>query len=117
MGKVYNNFPVFENDEVKVNSLVKNVSLRTQGYILKDSVYVVRRDRKMIPVNQNNKIPRGYIVGRITALKPKKISEIHARQDTEEKIENLGMTDTVKMKIETSDPLQIKNKPYQVSLN
>lgn len=57
----------------------------------------------MISVNQNNKIPRGYIVGRITALKPKEISEMHARQDSEEKIDDLGMNDTVKMKIETKE--------------
>lgn len=36
-------------------------------------------------------------------LKPQEITEIHARQDTEEKIDDLGMTDTVKMKIETKE--------------
>lgn len=41
--------------------------------------------------NKSYKIPRGNIVGRITALKPQEITEIHARQDTEEKIDDLGM--------------------------
>lgn len=53
--------------------------------------------------NKSYKIPRGNIVGRITALKPQEVTEIHARQDTEEKIDDLGMTDTVKMKIETKE--------------
>lgn len=53
--------------------------------------------------NKSYKIPRGNIVGRITALKPQDITEIHARQGTEKKIDDLGMTDTVKMKIETKE--------------
>lgn len=39
----------------------------------------------------------------IPALKPKVISEMHAIQDSEEKIDDRGMTDTVKMKIETKE--------------
>lgn len=105
MEKVYNNFPVFENDEVKVNSLVKKCVIEDPGLYFKRlrlcSSY--RQEIPMISVNQNNKITRGYIVGRITALKPKEISEMHARQDSEEKIDDLGMNDTVKMKIETKE--------------
>ena len=117
------------------------------GLYLKDAVCIVRNDKKvpMIFVNQSNKnykIPRGYIVGRITALKQKEISEIQTTQDTKEEIDvprrfehsikrlvsknndlfakkdsDLGVTDTVKMKIETGDHHPIKNRPYRVPLN
>lgn len=58
--------------------------MEDQRLNLKDSVCLVRRDSKilMIFVNQTNEsyeFPRGYIVGRVTALKPKEISEIQAK--------------------------------------
>lgn len=146
-GKVNNNFPLEEKDLVEVNSIDNNCIMEDPGLYLKDSVCVVRRDRKipMIFVNQTNKsykIPKGYIVGRVTALRPKEISDIQTQQDNEEKIDvperfehsiqrlvrknndlfakkdsDLGVTDTVKMKIVTGDHHSIKNRPYRVSLN
>lgn len=44
----------------------------------------------MIFVNQtykSYKIPKGYIVGRVTAFRPKEISDIQTQQDNEEKID------------------------------
>lgn len=146
-GKINNNFPLEKNDLVEVNSIDNNCIMEDPGLYLKDAVCIVRKDKKvpMIFVNQTNKnykIPRGYIVGRITALKQKEISEIQTTQDTKEEIDvpkrfehsikrlvsknndlfakkdsDLGVTDTVKMKIETGDHHPIKNRPYRVPLN
>lgn len=64
------------------------------GIVLKDAVCIVRKDKKvqMIFVNQTNKtykILRGYIVGCVTALKQKEISEIQTTQDTKVEIDVL----------------------------
>lgn len=87
-----NNFSFEEKDLVKVNSIDNNCITEDPGLYLKDSICVVRKDRKvpMIFVNQNNnsyRIPKGYIVGRVTAFRPKEISEIQIQKDTEEKID------------------------------
>ncbi|XP_065928361.1 uncharacterized protein [Magallana gigas] len=146
-GKINNNFPLEKSDLVEVNSIDNNCIMEDPGLYLKDAVCIVRKDKKvpMIFVNQTNKnykIPKGYIVGRITALKQKEISEIQTTQDTKEEIDvpkrfehsikrlvsknndlfakkdsDLGVTDTGKMKIETGDHHPIKNRPYRVPLN
>lgn len=90
-GKVNNNFLLGENDLVEVNSIDNNCIIKDPGLYLKETVDLVRRDRKvlMIFVNRTNKsykIPRGYIVGCVTGLRPNEISKMQFQQDEEEKI-------------------------------
>lgn len=76
---------------VEVNSIDNNFIIEDPGLYSKDLVCVARRDRQipMVFVNQTNKsytILTEYIVGRVTALKPKETAEMQAKQDTEERL-------------------------------
>ena len=92
--------------------------------------------------NRHYKIPRGHIVGRVTATDSSEICEIQNDSGEEEKINvprnfetsvrnvikrnqdlfakkdsDLGFSNTVKMSINTGDHHPIKNRPYRVPLN
>lgn len=146
-GKVNNKFPSQESDLVEVNCIDNDCIMEEPGLYLKDSLCEVRIDGRipLIIVNQSNKsykIRRGYIVGRITSVNPKEILEISSGQNTNEKIDapkrfeqsvqrlvnrnkdlfakkdsDLGVTETVKMKIDTEGHHPIKNRPYRAPLN
>lgn len=146
-GKVNNNFPIEQIDFVEVHNIDNECLLDDPGVYIKDSVCAVRQSRNIpiIIVNQSNrhyKIPRGHIVGRVTPTETTEICEIQNDTSEDEKINvprkfetsiksiirrnkdlfakkdsDLGLTNTVKMSIDTGDHDPIKNRPYRVPLN
>ena len=146
-GKVNNNFPIEQVAFVEVQNIDNDCLLDDPGVYIKDSVCSIKESRHIpiIIVNQSNrhyKIPRGHIVGRVTATDVTEICEIQNDSNANEKIKvpkefelsvrniikrnkdlfarkdsDLGHTSTVKMSIHTGDHDPIKNRPYRVPLN